>query len=144
MKIQYLPRIYIGFYYWKDPALFTRLHDVPRVFPPGESGQNSELDAHQAQADPGQIVGPALRLKKIESKLKQNWIKIEWMLKWLFFPEWPLPKFVKILKGLDYFFKNAISNTNIYNDLIPALTKKWLFQMKYHCNAIAWGQIKVN
>ena len=39
-----------------------RLHDIPGIFPPGESRQGSELDAHQTQSHPRQHVGSLLRI----------------------------------------------------------------------------------
>lgn len=38
-----------------------RLHDVPRVLPPGESRQNTELHTHQAKAHPRERVSSLTR-----------------------------------------------------------------------------------
>jgi hypothetical protein len=36
------------------------LHNVPAVFPPCETGQSSELDAHESQSDPSEGCRPSL------------------------------------------------------------------------------------
>ena len=41
--------------------VLTRLHDVPRVFPPRESRQHAELDAHHTQPEPDEVVRPLVR-----------------------------------------------------------------------------------
>ena len=40
-----------------------RLHNIPGVFPPGQSSQDSELDRHQAQAEPSQHRSLPLRFR---------------------------------------------------------------------------------
>ena len=39
-----------------------RLHNVPWILPPGESGQQAELQSHEAEADPRQTIGSLLGL----------------------------------------------------------------------------------
>ena len=38
------------------------LHDVPGVLPPGQTGQDAKLQAHQPQPQPRQVVGALGRL----------------------------------------------------------------------------------